>query len=277
VNRRSIIRKLDSVFYEFVGSIKDEKIQTIVREKAYITGGAIVSLLKNEEPNDYDIYFIDKESAKAVTEYYLKVFENECSSISIEGTEIQENENGGIRLYIPHGGTLRADKETEDFKPYFLSSNAVSLSNDIQLIHRFYGSPEKIHDSYDFVHCTCYYHPLHKKLDMPQKALESILTNELIYTGSKYPLASIIRTRKFLKRGWNANAGQYVKMALQLGELDLTNPLVLSDQLTGVDLVLFSIVIETINEKMEADSSFKPTISYISDIIDAVFDEQLAD
>jgi hypothetical protein len=112
---------------------------------------------------------------------------------------------------------------------------------------------------------------------MPQKALESILTNELIYTGSKYPLASIIRTRKFLKRGWNANAGQYVKMALQLGELDLTNPLVLSDQLTGVDLVLFSIVIETINEKMEADSSFKPTISYISDIIGAVFDEQLAD
>ena len=62
-----------------------------------------------------------------------------------------------------------------------------------------------------------------------------IINKELIYTGSKYPLCSIIRTRKFIERGYHINAGQYVKMAWQLNKLDLNNLDVFKDQLMGVD------------------------------------------
>jgi hypothetical protein len=60
------------------------------------------------------------------------------------------------------------------------------------------------------------------------EALESILTKELRYVGSRYPLCSVIRTRKFLARGWTINAGQYVKMCFQISQLDL---LILAGQL----------------------------------------------
>ena len=33
----------------------------------------------------------------------------------------------------------------------------------------------------------------------------------------------MIRTRKFLKRGWHINAGQYLKMCFQISELDLSD------------------------------------------------------
>ena len=48
-----------------------------------------------------------------------------------------------------------------------------------------------------------------------------LLARQLVYQGSKYPICSMIRTRKFLQRGWHINAGQYLKMAFQVSELDL--------------------------------------------------------
>lgn len=48
-------------------------------------------------------------------------------------------------------------KGLDVYKPIFLSSNAITLSDDIQLIFRFYGDPKTIHDNYDFVHCTNYW------------------------------------------------------------------------------------------------------------------------
>src|SRR3546814_2858608 len=69
--------------------------------------------------------------------------------------------------------------------------------------------------------------------------LESLLCKELRYVGSKYPVCSVIRLRKLIRRGWVINAGQILKMMMQVSELDLTNPAVLQDQLTGVDSAYF--------------------------------------
>ena len=89
--------------------------------------------------------------------------------------------------------------------------------------------------------------------------------------GSKYPLCSIIRTRKFIKRGWNINAGQYLKMVLQLNELDLKDLNVFKDQLTGVDSAYFNQAINMIIEKQEEDSSFKIDNTYLFEIINRIF------
>src|SRR5690606_18878685 len=118
------------------------------------------------------------------------------------------------------------------YRPVFLSSNAITLSNKLQLILRFYGEPDEIHKNYDFVHCTSYYDHKDKQLTLRPEALEAILTKELRYVGSLYPLCSIIRLRKFIARGWTINAGQILKMALQLSKMDLTKPEILQDQLT---------------------------------------------
>lgn len=73
---------------------------------------------------------------------------------------------------------------------------------------RFHGDPAEIHENYDFVHCTNYWTSWERRVTLNQQALECIMTKELRYIGSKYPVASVFRVRKFIERGWTIGAGQ---------------------------------------------------------------------
>jgi len=157
--------------------------------------------------------------------------------------------------------------EGPKYRPVFMSTNAITLSHRIQLVTRFFGSPEEIHENYDFVHCTNYWTSWDNNLVLNQKALEALLARELRYVGSKYPLCSIMRIRKFIKRGWNINAGQILKAVMQLQELDLFNPEVLEDQLTGVDSAYFVEIIAKVKEK----NPEKINSAYLIEIVDRMF------
>lgn len=133
------------------------------------------------------------------------------------------------------------------YRPMFLSENAITLSNGVQIITRFWGDAEKIHENFDFLHVQNYW-TFNTKLVMKLEVNEAIRTKTLIYNGSRYPLASLIRQRKFLKRGWTCNAGEYLKMSLNLNQFDLTHLQTLRDQLTGVDLLYFESIISQIKE-----------------------------
>jgi len=163
------------------------------------------------------------------------------------------------------------NQDAGKYKPIFLTTNAITLSNKIQLITRFYGNADKIHETFDFVHCQCYWTSADSNLVLTATALESILNKQLIYNGSKYPFCSIVRTRKFLKRGWNIDAGQYLKMAFQLSEIDLSDVDVLEDQLVGVDTLYFQGVIQALQSMRDKNSDFKISSSYVCTIVDRVF------
>ena len=94
-----------------------------------------------------------------------------------------------------------------------------------------------------------------------------MLTRELRYVGSKYPLCSLIRVRKFTSRGWTINAGQILKAVMQLQELNLKDPIVLQDQLTGVDAAYFIELMQKVREK-DPD---KVDTAYLVEIIDRLF------
>ena len=165
---------------------------------------------------------------------------------------------------------FRSDEKPK-YRPVFFSTNAISLSDKIQIVIRFYGDVAEIHTNYDFIHCTCYYDHKENVIYLPSKALESIINKELQYVGSKYPVCSIIRTRKFLQRGWTINAGQYLKMCLQVAELDLKDLNVFKDQLAGVDSTYFSMAIAQIEDKQQQDARFKVDNSYLFEVINRIF------
>jgi len=160
-----------------------------------------------------------------------------------------------------------AEDEKPKYRPIFITSNCITLSHKVQLVLRFYGEPDKIHETYDFVHCMNYWTSWDKELVLRPEALEALLTKELRYVGSMYPLCSIIRTRKFLQRNWTINAGQYLKMAMQLNQLDLTDIKVLEDQLIGVDVAYFMEILNTLKEK----NNVKVDSAYLMEIIDRMF------
>ncbi len=285
---------------DFVASIQDEEVQKLVEKNSIITGGSIVSMLLGEQVNDFDYYFTNKETVLAVTNYYVNKF-NELNPDKNPKPVVVETENR-VRIRIqsmgiasegqkseyqyfetvdPSEGTNFIDEvadvlekeleEKQNYRPIFLSDNAITLSGKIQLVIRFYGETEEIHDNYDFVHAMCYWRSENNHLDLPKKSLEATITRELVYHGSKYPLASIIRTRKFIQRGWSINAGQYLKMCLQINELDLKDVEVLEEQLTGMDAAYFVQVLSLIRKRMDEDENFKLTSAYLIEIIDRIF------
>ena len=159
--------------------------------------------------------------------------------------------------------------EKPKYRPVYLSANAITLSDRIQIVIRFYGDADTIHENYDFDHCKCYWVSKTKDLVLPPKALEALLTRELRYSGSKYPLASIIRTRKFLERGFTINAGQYLKMALQLNKFNLFDRETLEDQLIGMDAVYFAQLLAAIPKEKVIDGKIDE--HYVMTLIDRFF------
>lgn len=292
MNSKNIAKSLSAKLNDWCNSIDDKEIVKTIKENAIVTGGAFVSLLNGEKPNDYDIYFKSKDAVKKIAEYYANKW-NETHKDKAMVTIIDEDDK--IQCFIQSSGAVMEDEEngiddeTENIEPFieeneeeqkkekpkyrprYFSTNAISLSNDIQIIIRFYGEVKEIHTNYDFIHCTCSYDFKENKVNLPSRALEAIINKELYYVGSKYPLCSIIRTRKFIKRGWNINAGQYLKMALQLNELDLKDLNVFKDQLTGVDSAYFNQAIDMIIKKQEEDSTFKIDNTYLFEIINKIF------
>lgn len=163
---------------------------------------------------------------------------------------------------------VKDDAEKPDsYRPVFMSSNAITLSDKFQIVLRFAGTPDKVHESYDFVHATNYW-TTKDGLVTNVEALEALLAKELIYRGSLYPLASIFRTRKFIKREWSCHIGNYLKMALQLNEFDLNNPEVLEEQLTGVDAAYLHQIIKAVHKKLETDKNFQFNATYLCELVD---------
>jgi acyl carrier protein len=336
MNRKTIKSILKKKFNDWAKTITDESLREDVKENTIITGGAIVSLLMNETPKDYDVYFTNKDTCKKVSEYYVKLWNDKHGirtnkighknyALVLDGGldiykqlddlgytkemvdawnshMIRNLEEDRIKIIIRSDGVAAEDPETleqpfedvydvldsadqlpeselektedepiEKYRPVFLSPNAITLSDKIQIVIRFHGNAESIHENYDFIHCTNYWTSDNGALVLQQPALESILAKHLIYNGSKYPVCSVIRMRKFIRRGWHINAGQILKMLFQVSELDLTDIAVLEDQLIGVDSAYFMQLISALQEKMDSDSEFQINASYITTIIDKVF------
>jgi hypothetical protein len=203
----------------------------------------------------------------------IKVF---IKSEGVAGEALEDSEdsnpNDEMQTNInPETDIEKELEETPEFIPKFLTSNAISLSGKIQLVIRFYGMPNQIHENYDFVHCTNYWTSMSRSVILNERALEAIINKELIYVGSKYPLCSVIRTRKFIQRGWTINAGQYLKMLMQLNDLDLSNINVLEDQLVGVDSLYFGQLIEELKRMRKENTTFEVESNYVAQIVDKLF------
>ena len=375
MNRHGISEKLNNVFNAYLKSIKDENVRNLVSKSTIISGGAIMSMLCDEEINDYDLYFKNKETALAVMQYYANLFNNAAGNktnkdgfnpgiMVIDGekfrTEYLKKYLTGlcnleintyihddnllqitfpdfrlpmlykitpperIRVYISSRGILNAsevakaydsipdERVVEDqpdahgrvedifgeaealdtvdnltianstnmvreilgskinkYFPVFFSSNAITLKGKIQLIFRFYGEPETIHENFDFIHCTNYYDCSKRKLVLNNKALESILTKQLYYNNSVFPVSTLFRIRKFMKRGFNISAGEIFKIAYHVSKLDLDDVAVLEEQLAGVDSAYFQSFLAKIKRIKANGKDLTDTV--IGNLIDKIF------
>jgi len=302
-NVKSVIR---SKINHFLKHVRDEDVRKVLEKNIVVTGGAIASLLLGEEVNDFDIYLRSKEAALTVAQHYAAEFANnspprhrnssqKCNVVveelpdririkvqsagiaSEQGDEDYEYfettnpEDADAHEYVSKVLSIAQDAEPDNekpkYRPVFRTANAITLSDKVQIVTRFFGEPDEIHENYDFVHVTNYWTSWDNKLVLRPDAIEALLARELRYVGSKYPLCSVIRTRKFIQRGWAVTAGQYLKMIMQLQELDLHDIRVLEEQLTGVDAAYFDEVLAALKKK----DAKRVDAAYLVELIDRIF------
>jgi len=312
--RKTAIKKiLKKKHNNWIETIVDPNTKEVAKNKSFITGGAITSLLMGETPNDYDIYFTDIDATKQIAEYYVKLFNDNQGQLKTKAlascnprvevksrVNIRGESEDRVIIYIKSAGVAGENQEeyryfeqedevnsdiflesfkdidmitelAEDIKlkyrPIFFTDNAITLSDKVQLITRFYGSPEEVHKNFDFTHATCYYEPSTDNLVLAEDSLEAILSKSLIYRGSLYPIASIFRVRKFIERGWRITAGQLLKILYQVKDINFENTEVLQDQLMGVDAAYMRQLIS----RLEAHKG-RIDEAYLAKLIDEIFE-----
>lgn len=260
MNKTQIVTHLASLMNEWVDSVsvtRQDVRQAINR--CTIAGGAIVSLLQDISPNDYDVYTKTKEDCELLARYYVELFnwDNQLEQDEYrKATVVVEGDKVKVIQPAMDGATIKQD--VSKFRPIFISPNAITLNGNVQLIFRFYGEPEKLVQEFDFEHCTGYFHRVSwenvvykNELVLNEDMLMSVLTKELKYRHGKYPVSSLLRLQKYIQRGYTMPTGELIKLALDISKLDLSDSQVFSDQLSGVDLQLSADVLKAANNEFD--------------------------
>lgn len=236
-----------------VKSIVNIKGETEQRIIFYMKSSGVASEAQSESQTVYE--YFESKSEVETAEFLDGVFDDSVTA----------NPKDPVTLTEEILVELKSKKEP--YRPVFFSDNAVTLSDKVQLIIRFYGEPDKILNNYDYAHSMCYYDYYKDHLQLHHQALECILSKTLVYHGSLYPIASLFRIRKFIERGWRITAGQMLKIIWQLSEIDLKDPETIREQLIGVDQAYMTQLITALsNHEGRVDSA------YIAQLVDKIFE-----
>ena len=239
----------------FVEELKD--VRGADRVRIVVQSAGVARTEDEAKPDAPDYQYFETQDPNAVgAQDYIRDVMDAAEAVDLEQAVEQSIQQQG-----------QESKQRASFQPRFLSSNAITLDGGIQIVLRFYGEPAEIHTTYDFVHCTAWYRLRDRELQIPQKAIEATMSKTLYYQGSLYPMCSLFRIRKFIQRGWRINAGQILKICLQIQDLNLRDPKVMEDQLTGCDVAYFAQVMSFMNDKDPEKIDF----AYLVEIIDRLF------
>lgn len=294
--RKTIELTIRNKIKSWLATIDDIALRDELKSHYIVTGGAITSMLLGDLPNDYDVYIDNVDTAAKLANYYISRLP--ASDNGMTKTPIVSVPSGGGRVEIKVQSAGIAGEGMDQMKyEYFemypdatertaaylegasakstgkytsvaITTNAVTLTDQVQIILRFVGPAAEIHKNYDFIHTTNYFTD-EGGLVLNQDALESILARELRYVGSLYPICSMFRLKKFIKRGWTITAGEMLKIAWDISKLDLNEVSVLREQLTGVDAAYFNQIIKLINEENKPIDR-----TYLFELVNRIFDEE---
>ena len=217
----------------------DKELAEDLRKHCFVSGGAITSLLQGEQPNDFDIYIDNLDVLYKICVYYTNQWNNNHKRKK-SFTILKHNDeyNNRIEIQVTSSGIVNdndVDTQDEDYnideqddniddiiddkikyRVRCITSNAISLSDDIQIICRFCGNPEQIFKNYDFIHTMQAYTRMDDNLILNTNSLVSIMCKRLQYQGSLFPICSLFRMRKFIKRGWTISSMEIFKIAYQI-------------------------------------------------------------
>lgn len=252
---KTIEKAITSKLEDWISNIEDKSLATQLELNIIVAGGAITSLAENTPVHDYDVYLTDEKLAVKLINYYRRKLHPEDKDVHYADLAV-------LKKSLPNG---RVEAKGE-YSPTFVTENSITLTNKIQIITRYIGSPAYILSNFDFQHTLAYW--FRGKIKLPAATLLALIRKELVYVNSKYPIASLFRVLKFTERGYSISREEMLKIILHISTLDLKNPEVLEDQLKGVYIGGVSKALETLQKYKKENPKMSIGASYLLKILE---------
>ena len=178
---------LDDVVTQWLDSIDNEELRNTFAENVLVAGGSIGSLIRNETPNDYDLFFRNQETVNLISNYY------------------QQYDNSG------------------NFRIITITENAVTFENGIQLVLKYSGDLKQLWNNFDFRHTKIGFDYRTKQIQYDNQAvLDSINNKQLFYEAFNRDLKNLDltlnRVIKRINEGWSVNTSSYLILLKQYSE-----------------------------------------------------------
>jgi hypothetical protein len=190
----------------------------------FIAGGALTSVFSGTQINDLDFFFYSES-----------------------GLESMKN-------------IFESDKK---YPLKFSTDSALSYSCNgikVQLIKKIYGNEWDIIKQFDFKICMAAFNPVLQSYTVDNDFFYDLSRRRLTYNPGNYPIASLWRVKKFIKRGYEFPPIDSIKLALTINNLHISTYEELKSQLEGIDTAflkdLTDMLIEKSGEKYDIKVAF---------------------
>lgn len=167
----------------------------------FLTGGAIGSVLRFEDPKDWDIYFRNWKDVLVVKDTFstgkpgLSIVKDADDDATVVGQAAPGKLGEAYLKKESGGGEIVVEGKV-------VTNNGILLTNHIQFITCQSGLVEEIHKEFDFKHCLPWYDiekdKLHITADQYILCVDKILEKNIAKVHD-------YREKKFLDRGWKYN------------------------------------------------------------------------
>jgi hypothetical protein len=144
----------------------------------FVSGGCIASILRGEQPHDYDIYFHTKETMDHVV------------SLITQSPDLMQ--------HVADVDAKYRDVMGKDGK--CITENAITMKNGLQFITKHYGKDTDIRDTFDFVHCMPVYSFYDRRLRISEEQFECCV-NKILKVNCKENVTDK-RIAKFKELGY---------------------------------------------------------------------------
>lgn len=223
-------------------SLPKDLLEVVLQIKPFLCGGALTSLFSNSKINDLDFYFTS-------TEQYAR-FQLEIGSLG----------------YYKKFNTDNADTYSRDGCANLqLIKKEDCIDNDIT----------NILQKFDFTICMAGYNFQTNDIIIHKDFLYHLAQRKLVFNiNASYPIASLYRTQKYIKRGYSLSGTEMVKISLKINSLDLKDYKTLKEQLLGIDTLIFKDLYIALEKKANNVYTFVEAIDMIQSYLDSTTTEE---
>ena len=200
--------------------------------KGYLAGGAIRGVFCSEPIVDFDIFFRSRINFDNFVSSFDKGESPTFTTTDTAWTHIDE------------------DKVT------------------YQLICAEFGEPSEVIKKFDFSCCMGAWEP-EKGFILDKQFLKHCSQHRLVFNANAgFPICSMWRAIKFIKRGWKLPAIESIKLALSINHLNLTNHAELKRQLLGIDTLFLKELTDALEKDKAVAYDFGEAIEMLMAFVD---------